>query len=134
MSSKSEVLGYFIPATILSELFSELLSLEDVCRFDTAICNKKKRPLFLECVSSESCLFLGDSDQDLSCNAISWLKNRSIGIKHLKCSHITDDVAVKICSIGSCLHWLSIRDGNMTDKNMIKIIGIYVCLCVLERL
>jgi hypothetical protein len=59
-------------------------------RFDTAICNRKRRVLFLNCVSE--CLFLGDENRhyirDLfepvkkpSSHLISWLNTRSIKIR-----------------------------------------------------
>lgn len=112
MSSKADVLGYFVPTALLSQIFSTLLSLEDICRFDSAICNKIKRLLYLECIQSASCICVGEKDQDLSSNAISWLRYRSIKIRHLKCSRINDDIAIKIGAFGSCLRLLSIRYEN----------------------
>lgn len=113
MSIESDVLGHFVPNTILCQIFSQFLSLKDVCRFDTAMRNKYRRLIFLECISSEFCIWLGDKDRDLGSRAIFWLKNRSVKVRHLKCSQITDDIAEVISGFGSCLHWLSIYDGMM---------------------
>jgi hypothetical protein len=124
MFSRLDVLGYFVPNTILSQIFCEFLSLEDMCRFDTAICNKKRRLLFLDCIGSESCICFGNIDRNLSSYTISWLHIRSIKIRHLRCKQITNDIAVKISSFGSCLHSLSIRDiyRNFDDQKLIQIV------------
>jgi hypothetical protein len=34
ISLQSDVLGYFMPNAILCQIFTSLLSLEDICRFD----------------------------------------------------------------------------------------------------
>jgi hypothetical protein len=122
MSSRLDVLGYFVPTIILSEIFSQLLSLEDICRFDLALCNNLIRPIYMKCIGSESCIWLGDRRRNFNSNVISWLYTRSIKVRHLMCKKITDDAAVKIGSFGSCLHWLSISDINMKRKNVITII------------
>jgi hypothetical protein len=122
MSRGLDVLNYFVPNSILSEIFCELLSLEDICRFDTAICNKERRLLFLDCVGSETCIWLGNINQELTSLAISWLHIRSIKIRHLRCNHVTNDIASKISSFGSCLYWLKIRDTCMVDESLIRIV------------
>jgi F-box/leucine-rich repeat protein 2/20 len=127
MSSNSNVLSYFLPNSILLEIFSKLLSVNDICRFDSAICNKHGRLQFLEVIGSEYCILKGDQYQDFSSVAVSWLKSRSIKIRYLKCTRITDDIAIKIASIGSWLHWLSFNDNNknrrkrvVTDTGIVK--------------
>jgi hypothetical protein len=122
MSLRSDVLGYFVPQIMLSQIFSELLLLPDICQFDTAMCNKNRRLSYLECIESESCVWLGDKDRDLSFDMISWLYTRSIKIRHLKCNRISDDKAIKVYGLGNSLHWLSIRDTHMIDESFIKII------------
>lgn len=122
MSSKIDVLGYFIIDALLPEIFSVLLSLKDICRFDTALCNKKKRLLFLDCIRSESCIWLGDKDRDFNSTMISWLNTRSIKIRRLKCTRISNTIAMKVGHIGSTLHWLSLKDRNMIDESLCKII------------
>jgi hypothetical protein len=122
ISLKADILGYFMPNAILSQIFSELLSLEDVSRFDLAICNKKKRFLFLQYLRSESCIFRGDKVNNFPSEAISWLKIRSIKIRHLKCFRINYDIAVNIGSFGSSLHWLSLDDKGTTDEIFIEIV------------
>jgi hypothetical protein len=139
MSFESEIVGYYVPNIILSEIFSKLLSLQDICRLDSAICNTRRRPLFLGIIRSESCIFLGDRDWDftfarlllgtrqiqirqLKCDQkISWLSTQQIKIRHLKCCQMTDHLAIKISCFGSALHWLSIADSNMIDESLINI-------------
>jgi Leucine-rich repeat (LRR) protein len=114
----SDILGYFVPDAILDQIFSTFLSLDDVSRCDMAICNQKKRLLFLKCL--RSCIWNGNKDQDFSCNGISWIQSRSIKVRHLKCKQITLDMSVKISSFGGCLHWLSIQDKQDTPYNIYK--------------
>ncbi len=135
MSLKSgEVLGYLVPNVILFQIFSKLLSIEDICRFDSAICNKKRRPLFLEIVGSEFCIFLGDKDRDFSSHAISWLISRSIKIRHLKCDRVCTDTAAQICSFVRTLHWLSIQDIHLTHYSLDIIVSVCPNLQSLELL
>lgn len=130
MSLESDALGYFMPNTILDKIFSRFLTFRDVCRFDTACCNQYRRPIFLDCISSESCIWFGHINRDLSFSAISWLKNRSVKIRHLKCSQITDEIAEMIGGFGSCLHWLDIFDrmakyevnDSITDLGICKLV------------
>jgi hypothetical protein len=115
MSSPTDVLGYFLPNALLSQMFSELMSFEDICRFDSAITNKKKRMEFLDCIKSKYCIWIGDKNQGFSSHAIYWLESRSINLRYLKCSQINDDIALKVGSFGSSLHWLSL--GNYEVRN-----------------
>jgi hypothetical protein len=120
MSLPIDVLDYFLPNAILSKIFSESLVLEDICRLDSAISNKKKRSVFLECLKCKYCFWIGDTNQDFSSQATFWLKKRSIKLRHLTCGRITNDIAMNIGSFGSSLHWLSVT--NMTyDKDQIRI-------------
>lgn len=131
MSLISDVLDYFVPNSLLAEIFSKLLLLDDVCRFDSALCNKQKRPSFIECIGSQFCVWLGDKDRDFTSDGISWLKIRSIKINNLICSRITDELAVKIGDVGSCLHWLSFKSHSqftksqndlLTDQALVKLL------------
>jgi hypothetical protein len=112
--SESDVLYHYVPNTILSYIFSQLLSLEDICQFDIALCNKIKRLEYLKCIKSNFSIFQGDKIRNSSHHEISWMQNRSINIRHLKCNRICDCIAVQIADIGSSLHWLSIN-ADMTD-------------------
>jgi bacterioferritin-associated ferredoxin len=123
MSSRSlDILGYFVPNTILSEIFTKLLLLDDVCRLDTAMCDKNRRRLFLECVGSESCVWQGDENRYFSSAMISWLYTRSIKIRHLKCkcNRNKTDAAMKVGRCWSYLQWLSIK-GHIVDDGVIEI-------------
>jgi hypothetical protein len=118
--SKSNMLGYFLPDGILFYICSQLLLLDDVFRFDSAICNRKRRPSYLGLIGSESCVFMGHKDRVLNSFAVSWLQNRSIRIRHLKCLPITDSIASKVGEIGNCLHWLSMGP-DVTDAGVISV-------------
>lgn len=110
MSKESDVFGRFIPHSVLCYLMSTFLSVEDICRFDSTICNKKKRSHFLECIGSESSIWNGEEEKVLSPAIISWLSARFMKIRYLRCSKIDQDTAVKISEIGSCLHSLHLDD------------------------
>jgi hypothetical protein len=46
----NNILHYFVPQEIVCQIFSKYLSLEDIPRFDLAICNDMNRPGFLNCI------------------------------------------------------------------------------------
>jgi hypothetical protein len=122
MSYESDVLGCFVPNAQLSLIFSDYLSVVDIPRFDTAICNRSRRPQFLQIIRSESCVWLGNKERNFNCNAIIWLYNRSIKIRHLKCGGITNDTALMIGRFGGCVHWLLIYGSMINNISMMKII------------
>jgi hypothetical protein len=123
MALESDIFGYFIPYSILSQIFSETLSIEDISRFDIAICNRKKRPQFLECLKSNYSIWVGNKGQELRYDTISWLESRSMKIRHLKCFlDNTYDAAENISRFGVCLHWLSIHSSTIEDKIFSKMI------------
>jgi hypothetical protein len=132
MSFESDVLGQFVPNVILSQIFSQLLSFEDISRFDIAMCNNTRRPLFLECIGSDSCIQLGDKVCNFSCHAmrsrkiinprISWLLIRSMKTRHLRCNRVTYNIAEKIGEFGDFLQWLTIDHARMVDKSIIEIV------------
>jgi hypothetical protein len=95
-TKKPDLVDFFLTSVILTELFSEFLSLDDISRFDVAICNKKRRLLFYEILKSECCVFLGDNDRNISPKGIYWLKTKSISIQHLRCTRITNRLAAMI--------------------------------------
>jgi hypothetical protein len=111
-----------VPNAILAEIFSELLSLADLCRFDSAICNKKRRTLFLNCIGSESCILMGDKNQRFGSDTISWLYTRSLRIRHLRCHRVCSDTAVQIGSIGNSTHSLSIDYAYLTHDSLCIIV------------
>lgn len=123
MSSAHDVFCYYVPTSVLSEIFSNLLALEDISRFDVAICNKNRRIGFLDYLGSKTSVFLGDRDRDLSSHALSWLKTRSIKVRSLKCNRVTAPMAVNISHIGNCLDWLSIGDDRIVDSSIAKMIA-----------
>lgn len=46
--AKDNILNYYVPQEVLFLIMSKYLELEDVSRFDIAICNKTRRHLYLE--------------------------------------------------------------------------------------
>jgi hypothetical protein len=73
--------------------------------------------------------FSWEKRTNFSSHGIAWLESRSIKIRHLKRSLITDETAVTISGFGYYLHWLSIskevrqfvtRMGVITDMGIIK--------------
>lgn len=99
----ANIFGHFVPNAISSIIFSEFLSIDDISRFDIAICDKRKRLAYLECIKAESFVVQGNKDRDFKAHLISWMKTRSIKIRQLKCSRITDRIAAKIAHFGSRL-------------------------------
>jgi hypothetical protein len=128
MSLPIDVLGYFLPNALLSKIFSELLILEDICQLDSAISNKKKRPVFLECVKSEYCIWIEDTNQDFSSHGISWLKNRSIKLRHLTCGRITDDIALQ-----RYLYIVLYNDYDFVSKSIFLEIALFIIMDYLEH-
>lgn len=99
------ILHYFVPQEILCQILSKYLNLDDISRFDTAICNNVKRPLFLECIGSEKCHWLGDksNSREFNSHGISWLFGRKIKIRFLNTDRVSDDMAAKIAGFGTHL-------------------------------
>lgn len=116
---KPDLLLLSCPAVIILEIFMNLLSSTDLCRFDSAVLSKKDRPLFLRLIKSKE--FTWEGKKDLKTEEISWIGSKSIKMKYLKCSFITNEVAIKIGMFGS-LPWLTINNGCMGDNSMVKLI------------
>lgn len=114
------ILGYYMLSEILSQIISKFLSIDDISHLDTAISNRNKRPLFLDCVGSEACIWLGDKGRMLTSVGLSWLNFRHIKVRFLNQRAVTDDMAMKIACSGVHLQWLKINDIN--DVNMSKIV------------
>jgi hypothetical protein len=123
MASESDVFGYFIPNSILSQIFSETLSIDDISRFDIAICNRKKRPQFLDCLKSFYSIWVGNKETKIEYDTISWLESRSMKMRHLKCFLDNKYIVVEDIGIfGGCLHWLSIQSSMIEDSIFSKMI------------
>jgi hypothetical protein len=61
LEAMDNILDYSIPKEILSQVFCQYLLLEDLSRFDVAICNNEKRPGYLEVIGSVACIWPGDT-------------------------------------------------------------------------
>mmetsp|Transcript_15353 Transcript_15353/g.14722 ORF Transcript_15353/g.14722 Transcript_15353/m.14722 type:complete len:435 (+) Transcript_15353:281-1585(+) len=121
-----------LPYTLISCILTEFLSLETLSQFDIAVCNRIGRPFFLEYLKSEYCILNGDKELDCCSRTISWMKSRSIKIRHLKCCRITDTLAKEIADFGNCLQWLSMAGGerfnrqketSITDIGMVELVN-----------
>jgi hypothetical protein len=131
MSEQSDILSHFLPNTVLSLIFSEFLSVNDISRFDIAICNKKKRPQFLECIKCKSCILIQIKERNLDVvcglksDIIPWLKSRSIQIKRLYFPQITSDIEDKIKGLGGCINWIQVSgDNEIEDDTMSRMISV----------
>jgi hypothetical protein len=114
------ILHYDLPQEILCLIFSNYLSVDDVCRFDSAISNHKKRPLFQLCIGSDACIWRGDKKKSVNSKGISWLNAKNIKIKHLKCGRVDDEMALQIAGFGIHVQYLDFEDIN--DRNLIMIV------------
>jgi hypothetical protein len=70
-SKDADIFVRFVPNTIFSIIFSEFLSIDDISRFDVAICDKKKRLAYLQCIKAESFIVQGNKDRDFKAHLIS---------------------------------------------------------------
>jgi len=102
------ILSHYLPYEILSQIFSKYLTVDDVCRFDAAISDRGRRALYLECIGSEASIWAGDEEKAFSSEGISWLSTRNIKIRHFRCLEdiVTNEMAIKIATFSSHLHWL----------------------------
>jgi hypothetical protein len=85
-----------------------------------AICDHKKRPGFLDCIGSLSCIWPGDTTRPVSSKGMSWLSSRNIKIRHLNCRTVTDNTAVMIAGFGIHLIWLKI-DGRFVVEGCLNL-------------
>lgn len=129
MKENNNIRNYFVPTEILCQIFSKFLSIQDVSQFDTAMCNKAKRSVYLEFIGSKECLWLGDKETGLHPHRISWISKRRMNIAHLKCCRASNSMAINFDTFGSSLQWLSLYDENedeqcslLSDKGVIRII------------
>jgi hypothetical protein len=114
-------LHHYVPKEILCLIFSEYLSPQEVSLFDIAICNQKKRPAYLECIRSVSCIWVGDKKEQFSPDGISWMSNRNIKIRHLNCKSLCDDIAANLGCFGIYLKWLNVDEQGISDIGLIQI-------------
>jgi hypothetical protein len=47
-------------------LFGEYLDIQDISGFNVAICNHAQRNVFLDCIGSIACIWLGDKEREFS--------------------------------------------------------------------
>jgi hypothetical protein len=48
-----------LPKDVLIRLISQYLTMKELCRLDTSICQHDKRQYFLECIGSDAATFHG---------------------------------------------------------------------------
>jgi hypothetical protein len=112
---------------ILCQIFSKYLSIEDISRFDIAICSHEKRKNYVKCINSIACIWLGDKET-FDHRGINWLSSRNIKIRHLKLKNVffedqnyDDIMAMKISGLGVYLQSLTIKDERISDASIIRI-------------
>jgi hypothetical protein len=134
MAAVDNILNHLLPKDILCQIFSEYLLLQDVSRFEIAICNHEKRPRYLDIIGSTACIWPEDEEEQLSSAGIVWMRTRNMKIRSLKCGTVTYDIAVLIAGFGIYLECLKIY--HCSDAIMIKIaedclyikyLCIYIC-------
>ena len=106
----NDILNCFVPNEILCQIFSKFLSIQEISQFDIAMCNRAKRPIYLECIGSKECLWLGDKETASHPHRITWISKRKINIAQLKCCGANDSMAINFDRFGSSLQWLSLHD------------------------
>lgn len=72
--------------------------------------------------AKQQCIWEGKVDKELSSNAISWLRNRNMKMRQLKCGRVLDVLALKISGFGQVLHSLTVYDFKMADRSLSKMI------------
>jgi hypothetical protein len=99
-----------IPKEIICRIFSECLILQDISRFDIAMSDHEKRPVFLDSIGSLSYIWPGDEKRLVSSKEMRWLSSRNIKIRLLNYRAVTDYTAVMIAGFGIHLVWLNINE------------------------
>lgn len=109
----------YLKIEILCEIFSGYLIIQDISRFDIAICNHANRQIFLATIGSIGCIWCGDKEKRFNRQGINWLSTRNVKIRHLKCDYDVfvgkekneiDKTVMRIRSISIHLQWFSIND------------------------
>jgi hypothetical protein len=134
------ILHYFVPREVICQILCRYLSLHDISPLDVAMCNEKKRPVFLECIEFLGCIWDGERERHLCSDGIHWLSTRNMKIRHPNCDDLNDSTALQIASFGFYLQCLNFGftngDVGMTDVGMtgiaqkcpnIKHLGVSFC-------
>jgi hypothetical protein len=120
---------FYLPNEVLFKIFSNFLSLKELSRFDSALCNKVNRFLYLECIESESCTWQGDKHRKIAFNAMFWLHTRSIKVRdvyfvsYVRTDNTTLGSRIR-CIKGNCpqLNTITLSDcKDLIDIDVIKI-------------
>jgi hypothetical protein len=83
MSFNIDNLFQLLPSDVMINLLTKWLNMRDVCIFDTAICNKKNRLIYLNYLKSNITIFDGIYlNSNLICS--NWIIAREISVKKLK--------------------------------------------------
>jgi hypothetical protein len=122
VTTESNILGCFVLDEILSSIFSEYLTIEDISRFDVAICcHTARRQAFLNLIQSGMCIFSG-REQHKS-GYISWLSLRHVQVRELKCDPVLS--GAELLKIVDCGRWLKKLELsgciNITYMSVIRI-------------
>jgi hypothetical protein len=96
MDLEINIFHYSIPKELIELILSKFLCHKDVCRFDTAMCNTKKRRLFIENIRSNACAWQVDINQQIKSKEISWLNSRKIKIRSLYCNTLSRNTIAKL--------------------------------------
>jgi hypothetical protein len=114
---------------LLSSIFTQWLDLKNTCKFDSAICNKKQRELFLNCL--KLLVFEGYEENKKTGQCyLKYLKLRNISVKTIKCtydSRFTLDSLTNVLNNSKKLQIININEYSCNLKNDKSIINDFIC-------
>jgi hypothetical protein len=135
---------------IVLPIYVEWMETKDLCRIDTATCNKTERDHFLNSVSNENIQYVGMLDNIASKDYLSWASNRGVrvtnllldviypvdkvrsflpALTHLKSLSVKADSYkfrvsfVELLSIAPLLESIVLTAGSVLNDHVIKQIG-----------
>jgi hypothetical protein len=123
MDLEISIFHYSIPKELIELILSKFLCHKDVCRFDTAMCNIKKRRLFIEYIRSDACAWQVDINQQIKSKEMSWLNSRKIKIRSLYCNTLSRNTIAKL---GHSIVWLlevSVNSVHNIDLLVLSVAG-----------
>ena len=100
---------FSLPSDILHEICIDYLTIKDLCRLDTSVCNKKNRLILLD-VFSSNYFVIKNHDKVMFHKYIKWMMVRNVNTNVMYCLNKFDTDLLNLCVV----------------KNNIKVIGLTV--------
>lgn len=93
-----------LSSNVLHSIFSEMLTMRDLCRLDSAICFLPARETFLASIASRDVNFNFEVGTKASSGCMEWILQRKLSIKRMKCRNdVTSDVLTRFVAAGCSL-------------------------------